>query len=262
MVSPCGWTVTKCGCGTCWDTYTPQVKATASALATMVMWAATGRQFGRCQITVQPCTRRELIPEYQTYPVAAEGFMSGPYISGGVWHNDCPGLDESTCPCSVDGSCSVLLSGTTTTAGIVAITIGGVLLPAGSYVIINGNTLVRTDGQCWPSCPSLTSQTIPDFEVTYLVGLPIPEAVQAATERLACEFAKACKGGPCVLPQALKSLTRQGVEVEIASLPEDPNLIRTGIREVDLVIVAMNPNGLMQRPTVLSLDLSMPRRVT
>lgn len=262
MSEPCGWTITKCACGVCWDTYTPKVKADATALASMVMWAATGRQYGRCQVTVQPCVRAELLPEYQTYPVEYEGFMSGPYVSGGVWHNGCPGIDESTCSCSVDGRCSVLLSGPTTTAGIVSITIGGVVLAPGSYLVVNGNTLVRTDGVCWPSCPSLTSQATPAFEVTYLVGLPIPAAVQSATERLACEFAKACVGGTCALPQTMRSLTRQGVEVEIASLPEDPSLIRTGIREVDLVIAAMNPNGLTRAPVVLSLDMPMPRRVT
>jgi hypothetical protein len=261
MAAPCGWTITKCGCGACWDTYTPMVKATASALATMIMWAATGRQFGRCQITVQPCARKTLLSEYQTYPVEYGEYTSGPYISGGVWYNDCSGI-ESTCSCSVDGTCSVLLEGPTTTAGIVSIMIAGVALPATSYVVVNGNTLIRTDGQCWPSCPSLTNQTIPAFEVTYLVGLPIPDAVQAATERLACELAKACTGGPCVLPQSIKSLTRQGVEVAIESLPEDPNMIRTGIKEVDLVIMSMNPYGLMQRPTVLSLDMPMPRRVS
>jgi hypothetical protein len=260
-MSPCGWTITKCGCGSCWDTYTPQVRATATALATLTMWAATGRQFGRCQITVQPCVRRELLPEYQTYPVEYDGYMSGPYISGGVWHNDCPGAEEQSCSCSVDGRCSVLLDGPTTTGGIVAITISGVSLPAGSYVVVNGNTLVRTDGQCWPSCPSLTSQNPAQFDVTYLVGLAIPTAVQAATERLACEYARACKGGTCVLPQSLKTLTRQGVEVQVADLPDDPKMIRTGIREVDNVIIAMNPNALMSRPRVLSLDLPSPRRV-
>jgi hypothetical protein len=260
-MAPCGWTITKCGCGVCWDTYTPQVKATASHLAIMTMWAATGRQFGRCQITVQPCTRRDLLPQYQTYPVDSDGYLSGPYISGGVWHNDCPGTDESTCSCSVDGKCSVLLDGPTTTAGIVAVTLAGVALPAGSYVVLNGNTLVRTDGQCWPSCPSVTSQTTPDFEVTYLVGRVIPDAVQAATERLACEYAKACKGGPCVLPQTLKTLTRQGVELEVADLPDEGTAIRTGIREVDTIIKAVNPHGLTRRPSVLSLDMPRPMRV-
>jgi len=156
----------------------------------------------------------------------------------------------------------VLLAGPTTTAGIVSITIAGVVLAPGSYVIVDGNTLVRTDGQCWPSCPSLTSQTVPDFEVTYLVGLAIPPAVQGAAERLACAFAKGCKGGACALPQSLRTLTRSGVEAVVVDLPDDPTLIRTGIREVDMVITAMNPHGLMQRPTVLSLDMPMPRRVS
>lgn len=263
MGDPCGWAVTKCGCGACWDTYTPEVRATAASLAIMTLWAATGRRYGRCQVTVQPCHRRELLPEYQTYPVDVDGYASGPYISGGQWHNDCPGNDESTCGCSIDGKCSVLLDGPTTTAGIVAVTIAGVVLGVGKYVVADGNTLLRTDGQCWPSCPTYTSQNPPGFEVTYLVGLTLPAALQAAVERLACEYAKACKGGPCVLPQSLRSLSRNGVDVEVgvADLPADSGLIRTGIREVDQVIIALNPNGLMKRPTVLSLDMPMPVRI-
>jgi hypothetical protein len=260
-MSPCGWTITQCACGACWDKYSPTVRASASAIATTVMWAATGRQFGQCQITVQPCRRDELLPEYQTYPVQYEGFLSGPYIAAGAWHNWCPGLNESSCACSVDGSCSVLLDGPTTTAGIVAVKINGVVLGAGAYRVAGGNTLIRTDGSCWPTCPSYTLAT-PAFEVTYLVGLPIPPAVQAATERLACEFAKACAGGTCALPSNLRTLTRQGVELEVAALPDDPTLIRTGIREVDLVITALNPNNRSRRPAVLSLDMPHPGRLS
>lgn len=258
-MSPCGWTITQCGCGKCWGSYSPAVQASASALSIMVMWAATGRQFGQCQITVQPCKRRPLLPEYQTYPVQYEGLLSGPYISGGVWHNGCPGSEESSCSCSVDGSCSVLLDGPTTTAGIVSVKVDGAVVAPAAYKVVDGNTLVRIDGSCWPTCSAVQSSA---FEVTYLVGRAIPASVQAAAERLACEFAKACAGGPCSLPSNLRTLTRQGVELEVAALPDDPTLIRTGIREVDLVITALNPANRTRRPAVLSPDMARPRRVS
>lgn len=259
-MSPCGWAVSNCACGTCWNDSTPAVQATASALAIMTMWAATGRQYGKCELTVQPCSRQALLPDYQTYPVAYEGLDSGPYISGGEWHNSCD-TSESPCSCSPDGRCSVLLQGPTTKADITSVTVAGVLVPAASYVVVNGNTLVRTDGTCWPTCSSLTSQAPPDFVVVYDVGLAIPDAVQAAVERLACEYAKACTGGPCALPQNLRSLTRQGVEIQIADFPDDPNLIRTGIRMIDNVIIAVNPHNHARRPSVMSPDLPLPRRM-
>lgn len=254
-MSPCGWTVTTCGCGQCWDTYTPEVRTRAESLAAMVMWAATGRQFGLCTTTVQPQVRHALLPAYQTYPVAYEGFDAGPYIDHGQWHNDCPG-DES-CQ-SGAGTCGALLNGPTRTSQITTVKINGVALPAGSFVVVDGNTLVRTDGVCWPTCSSVTQQTPPVFEVTYQVGRPIPAAVQAAFETLACEYAKFCAGGKCAVPQTLRTLTRQGVEVTVSEVPEDGRRFRTGIKVVDAVIAAVNPAGLSRRPMIYSPDTPRP----
>jgi hypothetical protein len=263
-MSPCGWTITQCGCGACWDTYTPAVQASASALATTIMWAATGRQFGKCSITVQPCQRAELLPEYQTWPVSFDGYTQGPYIAGGVWHNSCPSSGDA---CSCDpGKCGVVLQGPTTTADITQVVVAGAIVNPAAYIVVDGHTLLRVDGICWPTCSDVTNQLTPDFEVTYNVGLPIPLAVQTATERLACEYAKACAGAPCALPLNMRSLTRQGVEVQITDIPasslEDKRgIIRTGIREVDMVIAIFNPHSSTRRPSVLSMDLPAPRRM-
>src|SRR5512143_940119 len=47
--APCGWTIDT-GCCSTWDTYSAQVQADATDYATTVMWSATGRQFGACQV--------------------------------------------------------------------------------------------------------------------------------------------------------------------------------------------------------------------
>ena len=66
----------------------------------------------------------------------------------------------------------------------------------------------------------------------------------------------------CALPEQLISLSRNGVEVQVA----DPNLFLenglTGIQEVDLFIRSVNPNKLMNRPRIYSPDIRQPRQVT
>lgn len=257
MPNPCGWTITKCACGTCWDTYSPSVRATAAALATGIMWAATARRYGQCTVVVQPCRKPTQLRDYQTYPVDSLGY-GGPYMYNGQWYNGCGGEEDSCCK-----GCELGLEGPTTTAGITEVLVNGVALPASSYQVMNKSILVRTDGECWPVCTNYSAQNPPSLQVEYLRGEPIPDMVQAATERLACEFAKACVGSACGLPLNMRSMTRQGVEMsteDMQRMSDLPHGIRTGIKEVDLVIAADNPTGRMTPPTVWSPD-SLPPRV-
>lgn len=264
-MSPCGWYVTKCGCGSCWDSYTPDIRDRAEDYATTLMWAATGRQFGLCEVVVQPCVRKTVLPLYQTYPVSYEGFQSGPYIEGGEWHNEClDGEDSASCSCSLKGRCSALLRGPTTTVNITAVIVDGVTLDPSAYAVVDGDTIIRLDGECWPTCTELSASGSAStaFEVQYLVGKDIPAAVQGATERLACEFARLCSGASCSLPNTVRSLTRQGVSVDIEVLATEGGTIRTGIRDVDMVIQAYNPHGRTRRPAVLSPDMPRARMVS
>jgi hypothetical protein len=258
MSEPCGWEITKCGCGQCWNTYTPEVRETAAALAIGVMWAATARQYGQCTVVVQPCHKPSMLREYQVYPVTAPDY--GPaYVRSGAWHNSCTGSDQESDCCA---GCEVQLEGPTSTAGITEVTLGGVILDPSAYVVHNGHILVRTDGECWPTCVNYSQQDPPAFQVEYLKGLPIPVRVQKAAERLACEFAKACTGAVCALPRKLRSLSRQGVEVTVEELSTRPGEIRTGITEVDMIIALENPHGRSQRSIVLTPDLPPPRMVS
>lgn len=262
MSAPCGWAVTGCGCGsTDWDTLPAAVKTYAEAVACQIMWAATGRQYGLCEITVRPCTRQtEPEPLYVDYPVDTS-FGNGPgypvaYVDNGQWHTTaCAGS------CSCSGSCEVALDGPTTKANISAVTVAGVAVAPAAYEVHNGYLLVRVDGQCWPTCHDYSDPS-EAFQVTYSRGKAIPDAVQQATNQFACELAKACQGGDCRLPNRTRSLTRQGVEMQLVDLTDDTGRITTGIPEVDALIVAENPNKLQQPAMVLTPDLPSPRRIT
>jgi hypothetical protein len=249
--------VTACPCGTAaWGDYDPAVQTYAESTAAAIMWAATGRRYGQCEITVEPCTRVE-DPLYQTFPLAEVGSgQAGPYISGGVWHNSCtPG----SCGCA--GRCEIALEGPTSTSAVTSVTVAGVLVPPAAYVVYEGHLLTRIDGECWPTCRDYSDPSTA-FTVVYERGDPIPDHVQAAFERLACELARACTGGDCALPARVRSMTRQGVEIQMVDLADETGRVRTGIAVVDQVIDAENPRGLQQRPTVLSPDLPPPRMVT
>jgi len=235
----------------------PDAADYAATTAAAILWAATGRRYGQCEITVEPCSRPE-DPLYVTYPLAEVGSApaGGPYISGGVWHNSCGG---GSCGCA--GRCEVALAGPTSTAAVTSVTVAGVAVAAGAYVVYDGYLLTRVDGECWPTCRDYSDPSTA-FSVTYLRGDPIPDHIQSAYERLACELAAACTGGDCALPQRVRSMTRQGVEIQMVDLADEAGRIRTGIAVVDQIIESANPRGLQQRPTVLSLDLPAPRMVT
>lgn len=264
MPGPCGWTITKCGCATggtpCWAGHSPATRDQAAALATTLMWAATGRRYGLCEVTVMPCNPAPSRGLYETYPVGGGlGYdpLNGPgsrvNIVNGQWYNNgCSG------GCTCRAACEVPLDGGAAT--IVSVRIDGVTVDPATYQIHDGYLLVRLGGDCWPTC-QVYGQEVPGFEVTYLRGTPIPAAVQAAAEMLACQYAAVCTGGQCQLPARIAALSRQGVDFTAAEVLSEGGKIRTGLQDVDDAIAADNPYGLTQRPQVMSPDLPPPARI-
>jgi hypothetical protein len=260
----CAWNI-DATCCTGWDTYTPAVQATAAAWATEILDALTGRRFAQCPVTLRPCGNRcGLWGGYLVWPVGTPA-MSGqgnpwmiPYVdSGGVWRNcGCAGA------CRCRATCEAYMP--YPVASIESVTVDGVVLDPSAYRLDNGRILVRTDGECFPECQDLDLPTTEPgtWSVTLRPGEPLPVAGTIAAGKLACEFAKACTGGEgCALPEQLISLSRNGVEVQVA----DPQLLLdaglTGVQEADLFIRAYNPNRLHSRPSVLSPDIIQTRQV-
>lgn len=256
-MAPCGWDITECGCGGCLDKLNPAQRARAVALAAHFMWAATGRRYGLCEVTVLPCNPAPGENLYRTYPVGGggDGPAMTPVIEGGVWHNRC----GAGCTCAA--ACEVALPAPVDS--VVEVLVDGGPVDPLAYEIHDRRLLVRVDGDCWPACQTFGAE-IPGFQVTYLRGDPIPAVILSATAVLACEYGKACVGGDCRLPARLASLSRQGVEVTVAqdAATSEGGRLRTGIPEVDDVIAADNPHGLAARPQVWSPDLPPPRTVT
>lgn len=252
---PCVWPVDT-SCIPNWGTYTPEQQDRATTLATFILDALTGHQFAQCPVTVRPCGEQcGQQVGYLTWPVtgpngAAAGPWMVPYVLNGVWRNCMCGGGCSCAPtCRVDLGVPV--------ASVTEVRVNGLTLDPGAYQLV-GQWLARTDGgECWPSCqdPAVPDSETGTFSVTYSPGRALPLAGQIAAGALTAEFVKACAGAACGLPANIQSLTRQGVDVEFVSPSEILNEGRTGIREVDLFLQAVNPNNLRGRSRVLSPDL-------
>lgn len=126
-------------------------------------------------------------------------------------------------------------------------------------------------GACWPKCQDLSRPDTEDntFSVTYKRGVPVPHAGRWAAGLLACELVKACSpdAGECQLPDNVTTIVREGVTMELA-----PFIIggadgkiqfgRTGVPEVDLWLIAVNPHKIRSRSRAYSPDRPNPRRQT
>lgn len=255
---PCAWPIDT-SCCTDWSSFTPEVQARATSLATFVLDALTGRQFAQCPVNYRPCGPKCVGGGgYMVWPVGLGTVGGGtmpwmiPYVDAGLWRNcACPGACGCAARCEVPFPTSV--------ASVDSVSIDGIVLDPAAYRLDawRGITrLVRTDGECWPQCQDMNTSPgdVGSFVIVYRPGRPLPVAGQIAAGDLACEFARACAGGPCALPGQMASLSRNGVDLEMV----DPTTFleegKTGIQTVDLFIQAVNPARIGARSRVVSPD--------
>jgi hypothetical protein len=266
-VGPCedGWEVDTSCCAD-WDTYTSELQEAAKTYARVVLWAATGRRFGLCSVTVRPCGRycsgNDGANIYGYY-WNGEGFFV-PYLFNGDWRNCWCGFGFGCLSCQPD--CQVYLDGPVNS--IVNVIQDGAVVDPNTYRVDNSTWLVRThdesDDDCWilrqDFNKGITAENT--LQVTYLKGLPVPAGLARAGGELACEWAKSCLGLPCRLPQRVTSISRQGVTVSLADVDQLLENGLTGIPTVDNIIHAYNPYRLQSRMQVVSPDIPMGRRTT
>jgi hypothetical protein len=254
-VAPCSWTLDMSCCSE-WDSYTNTVRDRATAWATQILWALTGRRYGTCEITVRPCgSNCQYYGGWMAYPAVADGVGTvwTPFIRDGVWFNcACAGA------CDCRARCRAWLPGPV--SSVTEVVVDGIVIDPSLYRVDNREYLIGLGDQCWPDCQNmnLESPEVGTFEVTYLRGTPLPLAGQIAAGIMACEFAKACSGGACSLPQNLSTLARQGIEVTMVNPTDLLDIGLTGIAEVDLWIRSVNPDRKTHRPKVYSPDLHYP----
>ena len=220
----------------------------AVALAAQTMRALTGYQVGGCPGTLRPCS-----------VACAAGSPGWHWVNGtfvpvnlsGTWVN-------VTCGCGWDckhpAGTSVRLPGVV--SYIEEVKVDGVVLAPTAYRVDNGNLLVRTDGQGWPTTQDMgkADTEVGTWSVTYGTGVPVDALGAHVAGMLACEYAKALGGKACSLPKSVTTITRQGITMQITpgAFPEG----LTGIPAVDAYIVRWNPYRLKTPPEVWTPDLA------
>jgi hypothetical protein len=256
-VAPCSWDLTTVCCST-WNDYSDTIKTQATSYATLVLWAATGRQYGLCEQVVRPCGR-------ECWNCPNGYYWSGgtwvPYIWNGTWFNGCGcGFGSGCQTCRPD--CVVYLPGPV--ASVSEVIVDGLTVDPAEYIVYDGRWLTRlSTTDCWPICGdfNVTSGT-GFFQVTYTRGTAVPAPLLNAAGTLACEYAKACLGEACQLPSRVVSIARQGVSVNLVDVDKLLERNLTGITTVDQVIAALNPHGLKGRTRLYSPDIPAVRMVT
>ncbi len=245
--APCWWPVADIACEDC-DDPDPLLVELATQFAIEILWAATGRRFGLCTETIQPCDTPEPCPAPTGWPLV-EGFQLYPYLCGGCGYGNC------SC-----GRVEKLLLPSKRITEIVSVVIDGDTLDPAAYRLGTsklGPLLIRVDGDPWPRCQDQEAEPGQpgSWEVTYVWGRDVPAGGELAAARLACEITKAvvCPD-ECGLPERVATVTRQGVTVGFLDPMSFLDQGLTGLLLVDYWIRAVNPHGVKKRPRVRRAD--------
>jgi len=224
------------------------------AFASAILFRLSGRQFpGECERTVWPCKGDNCgcDPCSDDY-----GFSTGlgndwwwGWHAYPSWPVRTPAGTWINCGPKCDTCCIPTVDLPSTVNEIVEIVIDGEVLDPDAYAIQAYRRVARVDGGSWPCVNDLTGDVGDPgtWTITYRYGKPVPADGRFAASKFACELAKNNCGGDSCLPQRLKEITRQGVEMAFADPLEFLDHNQTGIYEVDMWLQSVNPSKLKRR---------------
>lgn len=241
-----------------WESLSGYVKCRSLTMAWDTLKLLTGGRIVNCPVEMRPCLQPPCDvchgywePTWMDGPWGGSGPMQGifPRIVNGCWVNSVCGQGGCSCP----PLCEILFPGEV--AKVCRVTIDGVDLQVDQWRVDDNHRLVRTDGECWPSCQDMSLP--PDHPntmmITYMPGILPNTAGLYAAGTLACEYAKLCSGGKCRLPSGVTNLVRQGVSMQMNEAQFPGGL--TGIPEVDSFVMSVNPYHRFFPPKVWSPDM-------
>lgn len=211
--------------------HTPDVWCSILALASDILWGATGRRWRNVEasetVTLDP-------------PEGACSTQLGHAYHYGYW-----------LPMRAVGSCPVRVR--LPRPDVTAITAAEVGEVAFTAYRRNGNYAIRTDGGGWP----MSSST----RITYDFGRLVPHTGKLAAIALAGELGKAFAGQKCALPARVTSVVRQGISWDALESLEYLDKGLTGLYAVDNWVISVNPYRSKQSGRVWSPDTIYARQV-
>lgn len=230
-------------------------------VAAEYLWAATGRRLGpSCPITVRPCNKGCADGAGSGISFIPLGFKGLPWIpymdAAGRYFNASVCGCRSECHCGPE-LCTVRLPGPV--YDVLTVEVDGTPVPAESYALLDGETLVRLGEDCWPGCQDFTRGPGEDntFFVTYRTGLAVPHFGRVAMSQLMGHLLRncdGCNGCNATNTRNLQRLSRQGVDLQFQDATAVAAEGLTGIEPVDWFIRQWNPQGLGSPLRVLSPD--------
>jgi hypothetical protein len=276
VLGPCDWDIPDPECCPRWDAASDAAKASAKDTAAFLLWAASGRQYGRCEAKLRPCRKRRgqsWPPRCGGTPLTARGWWAAAEGISGAWGGGRCGHPGHDCSCGK--VCEVDLPGWFPEP--VEVLLDGLVVPLHHFRVDSGRWLVWQEPcepvcgcdvyGCFPDCQDLSvgPECAGTWQVTYRHGIPVPAAGLAAASELACEVLKACTGvGECRLPSNVRSISRQGVDIDFVNdgTVTSGGRLRFGIPTVDLWVAAVNPHGVSGPVQFYSPDVNRGRVTT
>lgn len=220
-------------------------------VASEVLFARSGYKYpGVCQGVERPCSRR-----------AGDAGLPPPW-----WRESwgwCRWGRRPGDPCGCGGRGREYVPIGQPVQSVDLVLIDGEVLDPSSYVLLDGRTLRRIDGESWPCCQDLD---LPDTEIgTWAVyttyGRPIPKGGDLAAQLYACQLAK-CGSEGCELPERVQSIVRQGVSADFVDIDQLVSLGTTSIPFVEEWLKSVNPSGRRRPLGMASPDVGRRARRT
>ena len=114
------------------------------------------------------------------------------------------------------------------------------------HALVDGNHLVRTDGQGWPGGQDITTASTEDatFEIDYTHGLAIPELAKRAASEIVCSFLSNDPQSSRNKPHPnTRGMNISGVQIQLDQMVEEIRRRSFMLPHVIRLITVYAPNG-------------------
>lgn len=230
------------------DDLDPNIRRLCELYASMCMKALTLHRVGGDPVRLMPGSRDCIAGHYVWFQTIEDLYPVGRFYPGTFY----PTEQELQRTHTVRDVEAVTLPGPV--GHVSEVLIDRQVLDPKAYRVEDGKYLVRMDGKSWPRDAG------DNFVVTYLNSYPVDDMGKHAAGVMAAEWLKLITGDKkCRLPASATSVSRQGINLEVATGMFPGNV--TGLPEIDAYLMLFNPHALRVAPRVYSPDLPQDRQV-